>query len=150
MPRCRLTDAARVCLLVWSRLFNWREALVIVKPETLIGWHRKGFQLFWRWKSKGGRPRLPRNIRCLIAEMVALRSGRDGDWLTKDRALQYHRSSERRLDDAAAARSYSQRSHLSLPDSRPRQHLLGNPGPAGRSNGLEGVANAGTPPEGQR
>lgn len=45
-PR-RLTDAARVCLLVWSRLFSWREALVIVKPETLIGWHRKGFRLFW-------------------------------------------------------------------------------------------------------
>ena len=44
-PR-RLTDAARACFLLWSRLFNWREALVVVKPETLIGWHRKGFQLF--------------------------------------------------------------------------------------------------------
>jgi transposase InsO family protein len=69
-PR-RLTDAARVCLLVWSRLFNWREALVVVKPETLIAWHRKGFRLFWKWKSKGGRPRLPRNIRRLVAEMAA-------------------------------------------------------------------------------
>jgi putative transposase len=69
-PR-RLTDAARVCLVVWSRLFNWREALVIVKPETLIGWHRKGFRLFWKWKSRGGRPRLPRDIRRLIAEMAS-------------------------------------------------------------------------------
>jgi len=43
---------------------------VIVKPETLIGWHRRGFRLFWKWKSKGGRPRLPRNIRQLIAEMA--------------------------------------------------------------------------------
>jgi putative transposase len=68
-PR-RLTDAARICLVVWSRLFNWREALMIMKPETLIGWHSKGFRLFWKWKSKGGRPRLPRNIRQLIAEMV--------------------------------------------------------------------------------
>ena len=67
----RLTDAARVCLLVWSRLFHWREALMVVKPETLIGWHRKGFRLFWRRKSSGGRPRLPRNIRRLIAEMAA-------------------------------------------------------------------------------
>jgi putative transposase len=67
----RLTDAGRVCLVVWARLFNWREALVIVKPETLVGWHRKGFRLFWRWKSKGGRPRLPRNIRQLIADMAA-------------------------------------------------------------------------------
>jgi putative transposase len=69
-PR-RLTDAARICLVVWSRLFNWREALMGVKPETLIGWHRKGSRLFWRWKSKVGRPRLPRNIRQLIAEMAA-------------------------------------------------------------------------------
>jgi putative transposase len=53
-----------------SRLFNWREALVIVKPETLVGWHRKAFRLYWKWKSKGGRPRLPRNIRQLIAEMA--------------------------------------------------------------------------------
>jgi len=52
-------------------MFNWREALMIVKPETLVVWHRKGFRLFWKWKSKGGRPRLPRNIRRLIAEMAA-------------------------------------------------------------------------------
>lgn len=68
-PR-RLDDAARICLLLWSRLFNWRDALVVVKPATLIGWHRRAFQLFWCWKSKGGRPRLPKNVRQLIAEMV--------------------------------------------------------------------------------
>jgi len=68
-PR-RLTDAARFSLVLWSRLFNWRETLVIVRPETLIGWHRKGFRLFWKWKSKGGRPRLPRNVGQLIAEMA--------------------------------------------------------------------------------
>jgi len=55
-PR-RLTDSAR-------------EALVIVKPETLIGWHRKGFKLFWKWKCRVGRPRLPGNIRQLIVRMV--------------------------------------------------------------------------------
>jgi hypothetical protein len=42
-PR-RLTDAARLTLVLWSRWFNWRDALIIVKPETLIGWHRKGFK----------------------------------------------------------------------------------------------------------
>ena len=56
-PR-RLNDSARFSLILWSRLFNWKEALVIVKPETLIGWHRKGFKLFWKWKSQAGRPRL--------------------------------------------------------------------------------------------
>jgi len=46
-PR-RLTDSARLALLFWSRWFPWRSALVVVKPETLIGWHRPAFQLFWR------------------------------------------------------------------------------------------------------
>jgi transposase InsO family protein len=66
----KLTDAARFSLVLWSRLFNWREALMIVKPETLIGWHRKGFRLFWRWKSRLGRPRIPDSLRRLIVRMV--------------------------------------------------------------------------------
>ncbi|HLM82036.1 MAG TPA: hypothetical protein VK302_15630, partial [Terriglobales bacterium] len=55
-PR-RLTDAARIALVFWSRWFEWKLALTIVQPETLIRWHRRGFKLFWRWKSKPGRPR---------------------------------------------------------------------------------------------
>ena len=51
-----LTDVARWSLVLWSRLFDWRSALVIVKPDTLIGWHRKGFQRFWRCKSRPGHP----------------------------------------------------------------------------------------------
>ena len=38
--------------------------------ETFIRWHRKGFQFYWRWKSRGGRPALPKEIRQLIARMV--------------------------------------------------------------------------------
>jgi putative transposase len=68
-PR-RLTDSARALLVVWSRWFNWKNVLVVVRPETLIGWHRRAFQLFWHWKSRGGRPCLPKNLRTLIAEMV--------------------------------------------------------------------------------
>src|SRR5262245_50610243 len=46
-------------------------ALVIVKPETVIGWHRAGFRWFWRWKSRsrGGRPKVPLEIRQLIRDM---------------------------------------------------------------------------------
>jgi len=66
----RLTDSARVCLVLLSRWFDWRSALVVVNPETLIGWHRRAFQLFWGWKSRGGRPRLPKRLQELIAEMV--------------------------------------------------------------------------------
>jgi putative transposase len=65
-----LTDVARISLVLWSRLFQWKEALLIVKPETLIGWHRKGFKLFWRWKSRRGKPALPQKIRELIVRMA--------------------------------------------------------------------------------
>jgi hypothetical protein len=68
-PR-RLRDASRLCLLFWSRLFDWQAALVVVKTSTFIRWHRKGFRLYWRWKSRGGRPSLPKEIRQLIARTV--------------------------------------------------------------------------------
>ena len=63
--RLRLARADR-WLWVWlSRLWNeWRAALVIVKPETVIAWHRRAFRACWRWKSRGrlGRPSVPRDI----------------------------------------------------------------------------------------
>jgi|SRR5262252_10851640 len=53
----------------WS---SWRTALVIVKPETVIAWHRQGFGLFWAWKSRRrvGRPPLPADVRTLIRTMA--------------------------------------------------------------------------------
>ena len=68
----RLTDHARLSMVFWSRWFQWRYALVVVKRETLIGRHRKAFQLFWRWQcyGVGGRPRLPKDLRESIAEIV--------------------------------------------------------------------------------
>jgi len=65
-----LTDAARFTLVLWSRMFDWKSALVIVKPHTLIGWHRKGFKLLWRWKSRPGRPSPPLEIRELMVRMA--------------------------------------------------------------------------------
>ena len=70
VPPRKLTDAARFSLVLWSHLFNWKAALMIVKPETLIGWHSKGFKLFWRWRSRLGRPRIPEVLRKLIVRMV--------------------------------------------------------------------------------
>jgi hypothetical protein len=59
-------------MIIVSRLFDWRTSLVVVKPDTFIRWHRKGFRLFWRWKSKStGRPRLPKDLRKLIRRMAA-------------------------------------------------------------------------------
>jgi putative transposase len=67
----RVDDATRVALVALSRLIEWRHLLIIVRPDTLIRWHRQGFQLFWRWKSRPrGRPRLPADLQRLIADMA--------------------------------------------------------------------------------
>ncbi len=51
-PRPRLHLFDRVFWVFLSCLWpRWKDALVIVKPETVIGWHRQGFRLFWKWKS---------------------------------------------------------------------------------------------------
>ena len=55
-----------------GKFFDWRSALVIVNPDTLIQWHRNGFRLFWRWKSKlRGRVKLASEPRELIWAMAA-------------------------------------------------------------------------------
>jgi putative transposase len=69
-PR-RADDATRIALVALSWLIDWRRLLTVVKPDTLIRWHRKGFQLVWRRRSlPRGRPRLPADLQRLIAEMV--------------------------------------------------------------------------------
>jgi putative transposase len=70
-PR-RADDSTRWMMATLSRMFQWRDALVTVKPDTLIRWHHKGFRLFWRWKSKPtGRPCLPEDLRQLIRAMAS-------------------------------------------------------------------------------
>jgi len=68
-PR-QFDDAARLSMVLFSKFFDWRSALINVTPDTFTVWHKKAFQLFWRWKSRGGRPRLPKNIQRLIVEMA--------------------------------------------------------------------------------
>jgi hypothetical protein len=69
-PR-RTDDASRIALALLSQLVGWRELLTIVRPETLVRWHRDLFRLFWRRKSRHrGRPRIPADVERLIAEMA--------------------------------------------------------------------------------
>jgi transposase InsO family protein len=69
-PR-RADDATRLSMVLLSRLFAWQNALVSVKPETFLGWHRKSFCLLWRWKSRPrGRPRVPERLQELILKMA--------------------------------------------------------------------------------
>jgi putative transposase len=65
----RQTVGSGSCSRLWT---GWRAALVIVKPETVIAWHRRGFRLWWTWKSRGriGRPTMPADIRTLIRTMA--------------------------------------------------------------------------------
>src|SRR5258708_6505972 len=70
--RPKLTVADRL-LFVWLYRFfpSALNAVTIIQPETVIRWHRTGFRLYWRWKSRscGGRPKIPGEIRRLIREM---------------------------------------------------------------------------------
>ncbi len=70
-PKLQVSD--RFLWILLSRLWSqWRSALTIVKPRTVIAWHHKGFRLFWTWKCRhgqSGRPRISRDIRELIRTM---------------------------------------------------------------------------------
>src|SRR5271163_130095 len=68
----KLTVADRLVFVWLYRLFpSVLNAMTIIQPETVTRWHRMGFRLCWRWKSRsrGGRPRVPVEIRRLIREM---------------------------------------------------------------------------------
>jgi hypothetical protein len=62
--------------LALQRLVHWRSALRIVKPETVIAWHRQGFRLYWKWKSRvrHGRPSVPTEVQNLIQKMSSANS----------------------------------------------------------------------------
>jgi len=69
-PKIRMRDR-----IFWVLLFRiwrgWKDALIVVKPATVIRWHRKGFRLFWKFKSKiPGRPRINPEIRKLVKKMA--------------------------------------------------------------------------------
>ncbi len=68
--RRRLRRRDRLFWIALSHLWqNWRSVLIIVKPETVIKWHRQGFRCYWRWKSRAvqvGRPKINLEIRELI------------------------------------------------------------------------------------
>ena len=72
VKRPRLHRRDRIFWVWLSRLWRgWRLSLLIVQPETVIRWHRQGFRLYWRWKSRSrcGRPKLDVEIRALIRRM---------------------------------------------------------------------------------
>ena len=72
-PRCTPVDRALLVLLA-SRLRAWRQALLIVQPETLLRWHRQGFRLIWRRRARprsAPQPKVAVETIALIREMAA-------------------------------------------------------------------------------
>ncbi len=74
-PRPRLNNADRMFWVLLRKLWSkWVDSLIIVKPETVVGWHRKGFRLYWKLISRpsrvGGRPKIAKEIRDLIRRMA--------------------------------------------------------------------------------
>ncbi len=74
VPRPKLRRRDRIFWVWLSSLWTgWRSALIIVQPNTVVRWHRQGFRLYWRWKSRrrgDGRPAIPRDVRDLIRRMA--------------------------------------------------------------------------------
>ncbi len=83
--RARLRNIDRLILIWMYRPFpTILNAVTVVKPETVIRWHRHGFRAYWRWKSRrrGGSPRIDREIRDLIRRMSKENPlSREDDWL---------------------------------------------------------------------
>ena len=69
-PR-RITHTTRMALIWLTRWFDWRQALALVRPATLIRWHRQGFRLFWRWKATCGSSK----PRCGVPRLVPSANG---------------------------------------------------------------------------
>jgi hypothetical protein len=77
-PRLRLYSYDRALLIGMTRLWPGLLGMAqVVQPETILRWHRAGFKLFWRWKSRNrvGRPKIDRGLRDLI-----LRMSRENPW----------------------------------------------------------------------
>ena len=73
-PRRRMTASGRLFWVALLRLWpNWRQVLILVRPETVVRWHRTGFRAFWRWRSRPqrpGRPKVDPKLRALIQRMA--------------------------------------------------------------------------------
>jgi transposase InsO family protein len=70
--RVQLTNGDRLFLVMLYRWFpSILKAITIIRPETLVRWHRAGFRRYWRWKSRslGGRPQVDADLRALIRRM---------------------------------------------------------------------------------
>jgi putative transposase len=77
-PRPSLNSSDRLFWVLLRQLWSdWKSVLIVVKPDTVVGWHRAGFRWYWRWKSRrrSGRPRATRETRELIVRLAEENTG---------------------------------------------------------------------------
>lgn len=116
-PRPRLSRLDRLFWMVLKRVYShWADVLVVVKPETVVSWHRAGFRVFWRWRSRQpGRPKINREIRQLIRRMKAENPGwgaprihgeliQLGFYVSEPTVSRYLQRLRRRFDESKAKR----------------------------------------------
>ena len=76
----KITPMDRLFWASLSRIWrDWRSALVIVKPQTVVAWHRMGFRLFWTWKVRRGQPGRPA-IACETRDLIRRMSRENPTW----------------------------------------------------------------------
>ena len=87
--RPRLEPGDRAFWVALSRVWSgWRAPLLIVKPATVIAWHRRGFRRYWRWRSrKPGRPRIPAEHIALIRRISSDQPGWGEDRIAEELAI---------------------------------------------------------------
>jgi transposase InsO family protein len=93
----RATNTDRLILVWLSRWFDWRKALAVVKPETFLRWHRQGCRLFWHWKSRAGRPRIPAALQRLIRQMARENPTWGQERIAHDRDSIFSQAPDRRI-----------------------------------------------------
>jgi hypothetical protein len=70
-PRPAVRTVDRLFWVALSRVWpKWKDALCLVKPSTVLAWHREGFRLFWRWRSRGGRPAVSTEVQQLVQRLA--------------------------------------------------------------------------------
>src|SRR5499427_3853525 len=113
----RADDSTRLIMVILGRLFAWRDALVNVQPDTFVRWHRKGFRLLWRWKSRPvGRPRIPKDLRRLIQELAA----ENPTWGEQRIANELHRKLTIRISPRTVGKYLRRQSPVRTPDPQQR------------------------------
>jgi hypothetical protein len=114
--RPKLTPRDRLLWVLLSRIWrDWRSALAIVKPETVLAWHRAGFRLFWTWKVRHGQPGRPvisREVRDLIRKMCRENPGWGAPRIHGEARHRHRREQRQQVYGAPAKAAVSDLAHV--------------------------------------